>query len=505
MSNDNAPRPFEPMGFDLPEMHPGVTFHDMLDFNEPSEDILLMLLDLPHGIVDSAIELCSGYDAAVKTTVARMIADTAKNRDGKTFEDVAGIVHHAVVVAPVYTAFANTGSRDVLESTITMMRQLLEQYWRCDPSGFRLDAHNRFYFARGIALFMMVSERPLQLSWKNDKHFTWIGSRFDELKPYAAEIISRQDLTRPALEEMSLRWTKPYRRYDGTLDQRFEMEHYDRLLSYDDYYSVIPEDGWEHMQAALFRDNGSFRLNLDFRGVTLESRQHMYLQHFYPDLNEAPFMSVLSSLSDGTGNMENGEAAMMMRSFGIGTLAFMDEVTEDYTISQRRLVSNALNRLAVRSDALDNTEMLEHFALYVSTAAPLLEEFFEHKDRIAGNDILSLLGADDDWDTVLENSGGNETDEELEQLLWDHIELAFASFHRVIDAVEITPEKYQFLARGVTAVSVVGYVGSVTEDEVLFIGSHHDTILKNAETLKVTKDLRSSHLNELAREDDEFS
>jgi hypothetical protein len=302
---------------------------------------------------------------------------------------------------------------------------------------------------------------------------------------------------------MSLRWTIPHRRYNGTLDQKFQIDNYERLLSYDDYYSVIPEDGWERMQATLFRENGSTRLNLDFRGVTLESQQHMYLQHFYPDLNEAPFMGVLSSLSDGTGKMHNGDAAMMMRSFGIGTLAFMDEMTENYTISQRRMISNTLNRLASRSEAMDNMEMLEHFAIYLCAAAPLLEEFFEHKDKIVGDDFLDLLSSGDDWDAVLDNAGHDTHDEELEQALWDHIEEAFGSFHRVIDAVEITPEKYQFLARGVTAVCVVGYKGSLTEDQVLYIGSHHDTILENADALKVTKDLSVSNLNELARGDED--
>lgn len=500
MSNESASNPFESMGLDLPDVHPGVSLHAMMEFGETSDDILLMLLDLPYDELHRIIELCSDYDAGTLAVVARVITTTAPIRHERSHADVAGVILHAAVVAPVYSAF-NIESEDhseevSIDATLLMMRQTLARYWRCTFGEFRLDSDNRFFFARGFATHVMISTRQVHLSWKNDKHFMWVGSRFDELKPHAAELVRRQDLTRATLEEISLRWTQPYRQHNGTLPQKFEMENYDRLLGYEDYYSVIPEDGWEKMRKVVFQQTGRTKVDIDFRGVVMESEQHLYLQHFHEDLNEAPFMKLLSSLSDGSGKMRNSEAAMMMHSFGEGTIMFIEDTCADYTMSQRRLVSDALNTVALRSEAMDNMEMLEHFAFYVATSAPLLEEFFEHKERLTGNDVLDLISSGADWETALSTSG---TDEEARRLLWEHIEEAFGVFHRVIDNVEVTPEKYTFLARGVTAVYVVGYKSQLTEDDILYIGSHHDTVLRNADVLRTTKDLSNSRLNELAR------
>lgn len=500
MNNDSASTPFEPMGLDLPDVHPGVSLHSMLEFGDMSDDILLMLLDLPNDPLNRIIDLVEEYDDDAKFVLARVITTTAAIRDDKAHADVAGVLLHAAVVAPVYAAFnvptdAVTEEQSI-DATFAMMRETLAAYWNCTFSGLRLDATNRFYFARGFATHVMVSTRRVNLSWKNDKHFTWIGSRFDELKPHANEVLQRHDLTRSTLEEISMRWTVPYRLSNGSLPPQFEIDNYERLFSYDDFYSVIPEDGWEKMRRVVFEQTGRMKLNFDFRGVTLESEQHLYLQHFHTDINDASFMKLLSSLSDGTGKMQNGEAAMMMQSFGEGTIAFVAEATEDYSLSQKRLVSDALNTLAVRSEALFNVEMMEHFAMYVATAAPLLEEFFEHKDRIVGNDILDLLSAGTDWEAALSNSG---IDDETQELLWSHIEGSFGVFHRVIDNIEVTPEKYTFLARGITAVHLIGYKGTVEEDEILFIGSHHDTILRNADSLRLSTDLSVPNLNTLAR------
>ena len=489
---------FNNSGVGTGESFSAVTLNGILDPKGEHPDILQTLVGIPNDVLDSIIFLCAGYEAKEIEFISKVAMGKNVSCQLNAGPDNGGVLHHAAIIAPVVTTFGSEQfPQKTLERFITMLVEDLKVYWKCSPQDFRLNSKNRFLFARGAALCFLVTEGQEKPSWKNDAHFIWVGSKFEDLRDSAEEILDQSDVTLGFLSDLSMDWVPNSAvEDDGSLNADFENDNMERLHGCSGPPSVLTEDEWEIVQ-----DSEDSESDFVLGPLSIPRWYLACLTYFTGEIREdIPCISALLVLADGMeeGHASVGEAALLMMDFEPETLSMIERTCFSYDIEHRALILDILNREADQPTP-DDLERIQNLVRFASATAPLMDAF-----------IAVDLDDDDEDDEIIPT-----TPEELHEShkeahvkveahyeFLDHVDECHDWFDAAVSLEEykIDESNYVDIARGLTACHLVSCnsIEDATESTIANIGRHMKEIVNHADDLVLSRDLSREGLKRLA-------
>lgn len=477
-----------------------VTLKGILDPENKHPEMLQTLAGIPDEILDNIIFLCAGYDQQEIEFIAKVASGTSLSCQLDSGPKNGGILHHAAVIAPIVSVFGQEQfPAKTLERFIGMLIEDLTKYWKCGPEDFQFDSKNRFLFARGAALCFLVTEGDARPCWRNDSKFIWVGSKFEDLRDCAEEILNSCSIDGDWLEELSMCWVPNSAiTDDGTLDPNFEEANQDRLKGCSGPPSILTEKEWEIVDE--FVDEPPFIM-----GPLAFPRWYLAcLTYFTGELREdIPFISTLLVLADGLeeGEFEAGESALMMMDFSLETLRAIEELSFKYGNESRGLIIDVISREAGYPDPEGN-EMVQSLVKFVSATAPLMDAYIaidEDGDDDFTEDEIDLL--ESPVDITDEKSEAHLKVNESYYEFLERVDDCFMWFTAAVamEGYELNESNYADIARGLTACHLIGCnsIEDSTESTIVNLGRHMDQIVEHSDDLVLTRDLSREGLKKL--------
>jgi hypothetical protein len=247
------------------------------------------------------------------------------------------------------------------------MHRIVSAAWDCDAASYRLDQKNRFYYVRGISMFVMLTSRDgLNFSLIDpllDRHLMWVGSRFDELKPNLEALLIGNNFSREWVELVAAA-SKNVQEYVGS-------SGYDR----DGYFSVVPED-----TTTEFDTQETITVP---PGVDVPVLYYVYMA--YHESRGFAFNTILNGLGDlvselDTSAEDNGRFVLTMMSLNSDMLRLMTEVWADYSAVDRDALFDSLDMRFARHDPSRDTYPLSDDALAATIIMPVIRAFSDSQD-----------------------------------------------------------------------------------------------------------------------------
>lgn len=366
----------------------------LLDPQGSHPEIAPFLSSIPPVTTSHITKLISGYGDLEKDIVLRVVMEESLTSNGRDWDELGGIIHYAAAVAPVIAAFPDhvmvrdpdgSVSRDVPEN-IEAIRDMVQQHWRVSPAGFDLHEINRLYYVRGMMLLTFmprkVSSRIVINDIELDRHLMWVGSRFDDLKPYVNEIVEEGSFSREFLEKVGSRWIPMDEYYDkdGIRSFSFFCKHEERLTGYDVYgfHSVLTESVLKDMQEKFGRG-----MVMNVSGLTIPLAEYSYLIMLYPEaskssLYDKQFIKVAAKISAGNSDYAaNAIIATTLMNFPQNVL---DEITlrfDALSDEDRKAFFGVMHGIALSRLPMEPVESATDFTLTALKVFPVVHAFFE--------------------------------------------------------------------------------------------------------------------------------
>jgi len=491
----------ENSGVGMGENFSTVTLNGILDPEGKSPDLLQTLAGIPDDVLDNIIFLCAGYGKAEVDFIAKVAMGKSLSCQLGSGPDNGGILYHAAVIAPVVTTFGTSQFPEkTLERFISMLVEDLKVYWKCGPEDFRLSSKNRFLFARGAALCFLVTEGAEKPCWKNDAHFIWVGSKFDDLRESAMEILDASNVTMDFLDNMSMEWIpNDMIEEDGSLNVEFENDNMDRLHGCSGPPSILTEDEW-----AIVEESSDSEQDFVMGPLSIPRWYLACLTYFTGEIREdTPCISTLLVLADGMeeGEATVGESALLMMDFSAETLSMIERTCFHYTIEQRALVLDVLSRESDQP-CPDDLDLIQSLIKFVAATAPLMDAFIaidyddDEDEDCSSSDIVyhepeELQEANNEARTKLEGHYG----------FLDNVDECYNWFETAVawEEYKIDESNYADIARGLTACHLISCnsIEDATESTIVNVGRHMKEIINHSDELVLSRDLSREGLKKL--------
>lgn len=479
---------------------------ELLDPGATSPEVYQMLSDIPGDRIALIISACEEFDTDfARACVLKIANDEAFTREGRNHGEIGAILHLAAVLAPVFAAYTDnptvrnedgSPTRNVVES-MYRCKGSLETYWRDDVQEFQLQEKNRAYFVRGWAMLTFMPRSHVLLDAELDRHLTWVGSRFPDLRAHIPAIVEGGKFDKGTLDEFADRSFDPTDTHlpDGSPNQQWYADNKSRLMGYskDGYYSIFPES----VTDKLIKRYKSACVMIS--GVPIRVEEFIYLEHQTNiPLDQTLFMKLLGVLSQGV-TMESpfaGKAALMLSDFGVENINTMGHLVSSYTPEVKAMVLKLiLDHAALRKPVNEPGEDQQFISTMVAVA-PVFHAFFE-ATYTAGNPAQP-----DDWSSA-------EWDQELEERREDAMWNAFHNCYDHITNVEMDPEAYGnvgIMVMFMRAMALTFFVDLQPDDneekaivDVALITENMDAIIRNAKHVVNSRSLSLDTINNLPK------
>lgn len=475
-----------------------VTLNGILDPNGEHPDILQTLAGIPDEVLDNIIFLCAGYGEKEIKFISSVAAGNSLSCQLGSGPENGGILYHAAVIAPVITTFGSDHyPAKTLERFIKTLVDDLKAYWRCGPEDFRLASKNRFLFARGAAMCFLVTEGADKPSWKNDAHFIWVGSKFEDLRESAFEILDECSVNMEFLSDLSMDWVpNDAIEDDGSLNADFENDNMDRLHGCSGPPSILTEDEWEIVNDSVDSENDFILGPLRFPRWYLAC-----LTYFTGEIREdIPCISTLLVLADGMddGAFEAGEAALLMMDFEQETLNMIERTCFKYDIEHRALLLDILSRES-EQPCPDDLELIQNLVTFVAATAPIMDAYIavdEEDDYCDDDEIIPLTPEE-----LQSAQAESQTKLEGHYAFLDSVDECYNWFETAValEEYKLHELNYTDIARGLTACHLISCntIEDATESTIVNVGRHMNQIIEHSDDLVLTRDLSREGLRKL--------
>lgn len=475
-----------------------LTLNGILDPKGERPDILQTLAGIPDDVLDNIIFLCAGYGEKEIKFISNVAAGNSLSCQLDAGPQNGGILYHAAVIAPVVTTFGSDHyPAKTLERFMKTLVEDLKTYWRCGPEDFRLSSKNRFLFARGAAMCFLVTEGAEKPSWKNDAHFIWVGSKFEDLRENAFEILDACSVSMEFLSDLSMDWVPNEAiEDDGSLNADFENENMDRLNGCSGPPSILTEDEWEIVEESVDSENDFIMGPLRFPRWYLAC-----LTYFTGEIREdIPCISALLVLADGMedGEVDAGETALLMMDFEAETLSMIERTCFKYDIEHRALLLDILSRESDQP-CPDDLELIQNLVKFVAATSPIMDAYiavdeeddYSEDDEIIPSEPEELQASQAEARIKIEGA--------YEFL--DHVDECYNWFETAValEDYTISESNYVDMARGLTSCHLVSCqtIEDATESTIVNIGRHMKQIVEHSDELVLTRDLSREGLKKL--------
>lgn len=397
----------------------------ILDPQGTSPDVLSMLSDMPGDRIAHLISECEGFQEDFSRAIVLKIAqEEAFTRDGRNLAEIASILHLAAIMATVISPVRDKpgitnpdGSvHHEISSLIYYCKETLEKYWNDEAQDFHLNEKNRAYFIRGWMLMTFTrieGVKEIIVDGELDRHLIWVGSRWDDLKSSAKEIVNSGKFDRVSLNEFADKAFDPSETMlpDGSPNQQWYADNRDRLMGYSEegHYSIFPDSITEHV-LSRYTDTA-----INVCGVPIRVEEFIYLEgRAESPLDETPHMLFLGELARGidVDPLSGGKAAFVLRNLDVGSLEYARKSVSSYSLPVRRMIMKVL------LDYVDSVPIIrskgddQRFISIFTAIAPVFQAFFEAKYSPAKKKSIDEL-LDADWELELEDN--------YHDALWDEI------------------------------------------------------------------------------------
>jgi hypothetical protein len=475
-----------------------LTLNGILDPNGEHPDILQTLAGIPDDVLDNIIFLCTGYGEKEIKFISSVAAGKSVSCQLEAGPENGGILYHAAVIAPVVTTFGSEHyPTKTLERFIKTLVDDLKTYWRCGPEDFRLSSKNRFLFARGAAMCFLVTEGEEKPCWKNDAHFIWVGSKFDDLRDNALEILDESSVSMEFLDNLAMDWVPNEAvEDDGSLNAEFENENMDRLHGCSGPPSILTEEEWEFVEDSVDGENDFIMGPLRFPRWYLAC-----LTYFTGEIREdIPCISALLVLADGMeeGAADVGEAALLMMDFEQETLSMIERTCFGYDIEHRALVLDILNRESDQP-CPDDLELIQNLVTFVAATAPIMDAFIAIDEDDDYDDDDEIIPCEPEELQVSQSEAVTKLEGHYEFL--DSVDDCYNWFETAValEEYKLNETNYTDIARGLTACHLVSCntIEDATESTIVNVGRHMKEIVNHSDDLVLTRDLSRAGLKKL--------
>lgn len=484
-------------GVGMGESFSAVTLSGILDPKGEHPDILQTLAGVPSDVLDTIIFLCAGYGPKEIEFIAKVAKGKNVSCQLNAGPSNGGVLHHAAIIAPVVTTFGNEQfPQATLERFVNTIVDDLKVYWKCGPEDFRLTSKNRFLFARGAALCFLVTEGMEKPCWKNDAHFIWVGSKFDDLRDNADEILDAASVSMDFLSDLSMDWVpNDAIEDDGSLNEDFENENIERLHGCSGPPSILTEDEWEIVQESEDNEQPFIMGPLSIPRWYLAC-----LTYFTGEITvDIPCISALLVLADGMeeGEFSAGESALLMMDFSAETLNMIERTCFAYDIEHRALILDIINREADQP-CPDDLDLIQNLVTFVAATAPIMDAFIAvDDDEFDGDDEIIPSTPEE----LQESHSESRLKIEGHYEFLDHVDECYNWFETAVawEEYKLTESNYADIARGLTTCHLVNCnsIEDASESTIVNIGHHMKDIVNHADDLVLTRDLSRDGLKKL--------
>lgn len=346
-------------------------------------DLPAILKLAPHEMLSALLGLVSEMDQQSLRLVYRTASGEMLMTQGRSPADIVGAIHLSAVLSPVFTAIANHPNIEVKSSefvsTFEDILKNLKMVWRCDTGDFLLHEKHRFYYARGMTLFILKQSREgvnTQLfDAKLDRHIMWVGSRFNDMIPNLDVLVVGNDFSRDFIDSVVDMSVPEGSEYEDSPEYSEFVETYEQRTGYDKTgrYSILPE--------SAFRDFRGYYPNVRVvSGINLYGGDYDYIRHAAGDDFETKlFMKTLSVLVDGLSDTEHfaGEVALAFMHFTETALRQIGELCEGYSVEDRQALFEYLSTACMFREPTQPIHVIEFRARIAAFAAPAVRAFLD--------------------------------------------------------------------------------------------------------------------------------
>lgn len=475
-----------------------------LDTEKKYPEIFQMFCDIPGDTVGHILSACEKFDNDFARAIVLQFAnDESFTREGRNHDEIGATILLAAVVAPVVAEFPMTenivnpdGSvPSRIANNIYRCKSDLERYWLTDIQSFSLHEKNRAYFVQGWILLTGTEIGTVLLDAELDQHLMWVGSRFDDLKPYIKEILKSGKFdSKPYLTEVADRSLDKSLTTlaDGSPNQQWYADNGERLNGYckEGHYSVLPDSRTEE----FFAKYGDMTITI--LGVPVRSHEFVYLEAKAAlPLDEAPYMKVLSALFDGI-ELESpfaGKAALLLSTFSEAALFALGYLASSYDLEVRSMLAKILLDYAALRKPLNVPNEDESFVSTVFAIAPVFKAFFDvtYKEE--------ELVPEDGW-TSLE--WAMELTERRDDAIWDSINDCYRYINNLLMLEEAVQNDFGLMVMFLRATAVTHFIDLDNTDvqiDVMLVNERIDDICRNAGALVNARSLSEETIKNLPK------